>query len=85
MEDWLEGNPDEKREQLKIKAIEFAKNYTIFETDERGRELLEHWKKTLLLKRTPVDASHAEYAADEAVRGFIGGILKQLELAKERD
>lgn len=72
----------ETQEQNRLKAIEFARNYEVFVNDPRGRELLEHWNKTLLRKRTPANSSLQQYAFDEATRAFIHGIHDQIELAR---
>ena len=83
-EDWLEGNPEQHREEMRSKSIEFAKLYEVFIDTAQGRELLKHWKKTILDASTPVESSIQRYAKDEGVREFIRGISRQLELAQDQ-
>ena len=83
-EDWLEGNPEQRRDEMRSKSIEFAKLYEVFIDTAQGRELLKHWKKTILDASTPVESSIQRYAKDEGVREFIRGISRQLELAQEQ-
>ena len=83
-EDWLEGNPEQRREEMRSKGIEFAKLYEVFIDTAQGRELLKHWKKTILDASTPVESSIQRYAKDEGVREFIRGISRQLELAQDQ-
>ena len=82
--DWLEGNPELHREEMRSKSIEFAKLYEVFIDTAQGRELLKHWKKTILDASTPVESSIQRYAKDEGVREFIRGISRQLELAQDQ-
>lgn len=82
--DWLEGDVEEKRAEMRSKAIEFAKMYEIFVDTPRGQELLAHWESTILEKDTPTESSLQRYAADEGVRKFIRGIRQQIRLAQER-
>jgi hypothetical protein len=82
--DWLDNESvDASRAAGEALRVEFARNYQVFETEPRAAALLKHWKKTLLLKRTPVGASIQQYAADEAIRAFIGGILEETRVARE--
>ncbi len=85
MDDWLDPNADEHRNEQLAKGVEFAKLYNVFVDSERGRALLDHWDKTVFRKVTPVEAPVQQYAADNAMREFIGGIHHQIELAKEHD
>lgn len=62
-------------------AKEFSQLYRVFADDERGRQLLAHWDKTLRRKRVPAGASLQEYAAIEAVRDFIQSIQDQIEFS----
>mgnify|MGYP000876534607 CR=1 FL=1 len=82
--DWLDSEAiDAARGELAEKRLEFARNYLVFDTDSRAKALLDHWEQHVLRKRTPVGASLQQYAADEAVRAFVGGILEQLRIARE--
>lgn len=82
-QDWLDSDQEiiARNEQI-AKGREFAQNYLVFVQDGRAKMLLEHWDKTLLGKRTPVNGSIQEYAAAEAIRAFIAGIHQQIELAQ---
>ncbi len=82
--DWLEGDVEEQREEMRGNAIEFAKQYEIFVDSPRGQGLLEYWIETKLNASTPVESSLQRYAADEGVRNFIRGILAQIKLAQDR-
>ena len=82
--DWLEGDAQQSREEMRSKGIEFAKLYEIFVDSPRGRELLEYWETTILDISTPTESSLQRYAADEGVRNFIRGILTQIRLAQDR-
>lgn len=74
----------ESADDRRLKALEFAQNYTaLFVHNPIGRTLLEHWTTTLANKRTPVHAPIAEYAANEAVRAFIQGIHDQIKLSQD--
>lgn len=77
----LEGSPEQREAQHKL-AVGFAKNYLLFVHDARGRDLLEHWRKTLVRKRTPVRAEIQEYARDAALREFVQQIDDQITLAE---
>lgn len=77
----IEGG-DRQRQAQVAEGRRIASLYTVFETDERGRELLKLWDETLLNKRTPTNAQHTEYAANEAMRAFVAGIHQQMKLAK---
>ena len=83
MDDWLDESANAKaiREQ-RAEGFRIAQLYTVFETDERARELLKMWDTALLRKRTSVNAPHTEYAANEALRAFVDGIHEQIRLAK---
>jgi hypothetical protein len=80
----LEGVSDEARKEQYNKAIEFARMYQVFETDERGKALYEHWRKTILERPTPTESSLQRYAADNAMREFVINIGRQIALAKEQ-
>ena len=79
--DWLNEGAQEARQEAKQLEIEFARNYEIFTNDPRGRAILEHWNKTMLMKATPAEAPIQAYAYDEAVRNFIRKIHRQIEIA----
>lgn len=81
--DWLEGDADLQREDMRAKAVEFAKLYEVFVNTARGKELLEHWERTILEKSTPVESSLQRYVSDESVRDFIRGIRRQIQLAQD--
>lgn len=69
----------------KASALTFASNYTVFTDDERGRQLLAHWVKTIEDRDLNPAASHAEYAYHEGRRAFVRGIQRQIEFYhKER-
>ena len=76
------GVGDKQRQDQVAEGRRIAALYTVFETDERGRELLRMWTETLMNKRTPTNAPHTEYSANEAVRALIAGIHQQIKLAK---
>ncbi len=82
--DWLEGNVEQAKQEMRAKEIEFAKMYEVFVNTVRGRELLEYWEKTILDISTPTESSLQRYAKDEGVRDFIRGIRRQIRLAQER-
>ena len=82
--DWLEGDAEQQREEMRGKAIEFAKLYEVFVDSPRGKELLEYWEKTILDISTPTESSLQRYAADEGVRNFIRGIRTQIRMAQDR-
>lgn len=82
---WLDGERTPEQEEQLRKGIEFAQLYLVFVDTDRGRELLKHLDRVHLYKRTPVDSSIQQYAADEAIRAFVAGIHTQIELAKSRD
>lgn len=85
VDDWLdEGKNEQQRAELQAKAIEFAELYLVFEQDPRAMALLEHWDEHYRRKRTPVNAPHTEYAANEAMRAFIEGIHEQIRFAHSR-
>lgn len=82
-QDWLDqSTPVQKATEAA--GLEFAKLYLVFESDPRAKRIFDHWKETLLHKRTPISATIQEYAANEAVRSFIAGIEGQLKIARSR-
>lgn len=77
--------PLTKEEQL-AREIEFAKLYVeTFVLNPSGKKLLQHWDKTLLRRRLPVNATLNEYVSTEARRAFVQEILNNIELAQSRD
>ena len=85
MSDWLDQNEHVGvRVEQHRKAVEHAKLYVeVFVRNEAGRKLLEQWTTGFAKKRTPVNAPHTEYAANEAVRAFIEGIHDQIRFASK--
>jgi hypothetical protein len=82
--DWLDDGADARIEQHN-KALDFAKLYVaVFVNNEAGRELLQHWSQHYARKRTPMNAPHTEYAANEALRAFVQGIEDQIRFASSR-
>lgn len=82
-EDWLDPDAGAAQEAQRVAALETASLYLVFQTDERGRQLLALWDRQLRRRRTPVDASIQQYAANEALRAFVEGIYDQIEMAKQ--
>lgn len=83
-EDWLSTGPEPtdqqkamQREALKLAQLHLA----VFARNPDGVALLTQWTDRMRRKRVPVNASVQEYAAVEAVRDFIEGIHRQIELA----
>lgn len=71
------------REQQHAMAVEFAKLYVeTFVFSSSGAKLLEHWNKTLLHYRIPVNATINEYVAVEARRAFVQQIYNEIEFAR---
>ncbi len=82
--DWLDEKSSETaRAQLEQKAREASRLYMVFEQHPVAKQLLAMWEEACLHKRTATNAPHTQYAADEAVRGFVSGIRRQIELAKQ--
>ena len=81
--DWLEGDVEQRKQDMRAKEIEFAKLYEVFVNTAQGRELLEFWEKTRLDIKTPVESSLQRYANDEAVREFLRNIRRQIRIAQE--
>jgi hypothetical protein len=71
-------------EQIKAKqlaaGIQFAQQYGIFKTGS-GANLLQHWRRTILERCCPANASLQEFAFHEGQRMLILGIIQQLQLA----
>ena len=82
--DWLEAmdSPEIGQNQRREQNLEFARLHKVFDEDARARELLDFWRRTVVRKRVPVNASIQEYAAHEAVRAFISVIEDQLRFAQ---
>jgi hypothetical protein len=71
------------RDEQQAKAVEFAKLYVeAFVFNPAGAKLLEHWNRTLLHYRIPVNATINEYAAVEARRAFVQQIYNEIEFAR---
>ena len=83
MDDWLEGDTEEQREELKSKALETAQLYLVFEEAPRARQLLKDWEERLVNVETPDESSLQKFAADNALRKFVVGIKRQIKFAKE--
>lgn len=84
--DFLGLDADTKsKAALREQGLRIAKLYTVFQSNEQCRELLALWESTLANKRTPVNATINEYAANEALRAFVQGIHEQIRLAKTLD
>ena len=83
-EDWLFPS-DEKRKAHRKEGEEIAALYRVFVDEPRARRLLELWEERSLRKRTPPGSSHEEYARDEAIRDFVDGIHRQVQIAKQLD
>lgn len=84
--DWTgdtEVAADAHRVAQKAKAVEFANLYSLFVDDERGRQLLAHWVKTIEDRDVPPAASLQEYAYFEGRRAFVRGIQRQIELSTQ--
>lgn len=79
--DWL--NPDNEKiaSAQRAAALEIASRYLVFQTNQQARELLAMWDQQIRRKRTPLNASIQEYAANEAMRAFIEGIHDQINIA----
>jgi hypothetical protein len=84
--DWLDDDANKaaqaKREQ---DGLEISRLYSLFDRDPTAKRLLALWDTGCLHKRTPVNASHAQYAADEAIRAFVAGIHHQMEIARKAE
>jgi hypothetical protein len=61
-----------------LKAMEFAGNYRI----AFPQELLRHFYQHIVERTLPSTATHAELAANNALRDFVVKIIKQVELAQ---
>lgn len=71
------------REEQRVKAVDYAKLYVYtFVDNPAGAQLLKEWDERLVRKPTPVNAPHTEYAAAEALRQFVNGIIQQIKLAQ---
>lgn len=82
MSDWMDEDAAPlARDEQRVKAVQYAQNYLVFEQDPRARAILEHWTKTISRRRTPVAATVQEYAANEAARAFVDGIHDQIAFA----
>jgi len=84
IDDFLDLSSDKAREEAANAALEVASLYVVFVTDDRAKKLLAMWDDALLRRRTPVNAPHTEYAANEALRTFVAGIHDQIRIATTR-
>jgi len=75
------GAGDAARQQNLNNALEVAKLYTVFVTDDRAKQLLELWERTLARKRTTPGSPIDVYAQNEALRAFVEGIRDQIAFA----
>lgn len=83
-DDWLFPS-DEKRKEQRKEGEEIAALYRVFVDEPRAKRLLELWENRSLRKRTPPGSSYEEYARDEAIRDFVDGIYRQVQIAKQLD
>jgi hypothetical protein len=84
LETWLDDEAGETaRASIQQKSLEVSKLYTVFETHPVAKQLLAMWDEACLRKRTPVNATHAQYAADEAIRAFVAGIHHEIAKARQ--
>lgn len=71
------------REEQRVKAVDYAKLYVYtFVDNPAGAELLKAWEERIVRKPTPINAPHTEYAAAEALRQFVNGIVQQIKVAQ---
>lgn len=83
MTDWLDDAETEAaRAQIEQKGLEVSRLYMVFETHPQAKQLLAMWEEACLRKRTPINAPHTQYAADEAIRSFVAGIRNEIAKAK---
>jgi hypothetical protein len=80
-EDWLNDGEAQRRAQQD--NLNFAKLYVeVFVNNAAGKAILSQWTNGIGKKRTPVNGTLQEYAANEAVRVFIQAIQDQIDLAQ---
>jgi hypothetical protein len=73
----------DQNEKTRLAALEFSQQYVaLFVHNPVGARLLAHWDQVFMTKRTPVNAPHTEYAANEAMRAFIAGIHNEIKIAQ---
>ena len=83
-DNWLDDQAQEAaRAQAELKSLEVSRLYLVFETHPAAKQLLEMWEDACLRKRTPVNAPHTQYAADEAIRSFVAGVRNEIAKAKQ--
>jgi hypothetical protein len=85
--DWLsdEGETQSKLQaSTALEALKIAQNYVVFETHPLAKALLAQWQKFVRERKLAPNASHAEYAAANAIREFVELIPKQIEFAHNR-
>lgn len=85
-DDFLAVPEDAKiKEDRQRKELEFSQLYVAaFVHNPAGAALLAHWTQVYAKKRTPVNAPHTEYAANEALRAFVEGVQEQIRFAQTR-
>lgn len=71
------------REEQRVAALDYSKLYQYtFVDNPAGARLLKEWEERLVRKAVPVNAPITEYAAVEAVRAFVNGIVAQIKFAQ---
>jgi hypothetical protein len=84
MNDWLDdAETAVARAQLEQKSLEVSRLYLVFETHPQAKQLLAMWEDACSRKRTPINAPHTQYAADEAIRSFVAGIRNEIAKARQ--
>jgi hypothetical protein len=85
-EDWLNANSavTDQQKTMQREALTLAQlHVAVFARSPAGADLLAQWTDRMRKKRVAVNASVQEYAAVEAVRDFVEGIHRQIELASQ--
>jgi hypothetical protein len=85
--DWVMSNAAGKAAQKgnALEAIKRAQLYLIFESSPIAAQLLKLWQEAVRGAKMAPNATVQEYAAANAVREFIEGIPRQMQLAHNRD
>ena len=81
--DWLFPKAEEQKAATAIEALKRAQLYLIFEKGD-AKTLLGIWQSLVRGMKLAPNASVQEYAAANAVREFVEGIPKQIEIAHNR-
>lgn len=87
-DEWLDDlfpNAKAQREAAQEKGFIVAEKYLVFHgptSDPRARELLEQWTRLIRHALVPKNASAQEYATHNALREWVEGIWRQIELAQ---